>query len=326
MAAVECVVIGAGVVGLACARKAARQGMEVVVLEAQKLIGSVTSARNSEVVHAGIYYPPGSLKAAMCVDGREQLYAYCEAHNVPHNRCGKLIVATSPAEVATLQAIMEKARVNGVMDLQVLTRKEALALEPALRCDAALLSPSTGIVDSHAFMQALQGDAEEAGAAVAFDSPVAGGHVLPGGHGQILLRVGTDGGAGDVMELQCKHVINAAGLTAPWLARMLLDSSYAAEHLGGKGAGAIGGGDAGATAAAETEQATTYDLGIPTASFAKGNYYTLQGAAPFSRLIYPVPQLAGLGVHATIDLGGSSSFQSFHSFCPPFLNYAFFFV
>jgi L-2-hydroxyglutarate oxidase LhgO len=164
MAAIECVVVGAGVVGLACARNAARRGLEVVVLEAQPLVGSVTSARNSEVVHAGIYYPAGSNKAAMCVDGREQLYAYCEAHGVPYSRCGKLIVATNPQEVATLEAIQAKARVNGVFDLVQLTQREAMALEPALRCDAALLSPSTGIIDSHSFMQALQGDAEEAGA------------------------------------------------------------------------------------------------------------------------------------------------------------------
>src|SRR6201994_3183995 len=169
---VECVVIGAGVVGLAVARRLAQSGREVIVLEAAEGIGTVTSSRNSEVIHAGIYYKAGSLMARMCVAGKTALYAYCADHGIPHRNCGKLIVATTPKESEKLQSIRAHAEANGVGDMQTLSGEAARALEPALNCDAALLSPSTGIIDSHAYMLALRGDAEEAGAAYAFHTPL----------------------------------------------------------------------------------------------------------------------------------------------------------
>src|SRR5258708_8949521 len=169
---VECVVIGAGVVGLAVARGLAQAGREVIVLEAAEGIGTVTSSRNSEVIHAGIYYPAGSLMARMCVSGKRALYEYCRDHGIPHRNCGKLIVATTSEETAKLQSIRAHAEANGVLDMQTLSGDAARALEPALNCDAALLSPSTGIIDSHAFMLALRGDAEDAGAALAFHTPL----------------------------------------------------------------------------------------------------------------------------------------------------------
>src|SRR3954471_7913075 len=178
---VECIVIGAGVVGLAIARRLAQAGLEVVVLEAAEGIGTVTSSRNSEVIHAGIYYKAGSLMARMCVRGKHALYDYCRDHGIPHRNCGKLIIATTPAETAKLQSIKAHAEANGVDDLQTLSGPDARALEPALRCDAALRSPSTGIVDSHAFMLALRGDAEAAGAAFAFHAPLSRGKVVAGG-------------------------------------------------------------------------------------------------------------------------------------------------
>src|SRR4030081_1396502 len=169
---VECVVIGAGVIGLAVARRLAQAGREVIVLEAAEGIGTVTSSRNSEVIHAGIYYRAGSLMAQMCVSDKRALYRYCADHGIPHRNCGKLIVATTPEETEKLQSIRAHAEANGVDDMQVLDGEAARALEPALNCDAALLSPSTGIIDSHAFMLALRGDAEDAGAAFAFHTPI----------------------------------------------------------------------------------------------------------------------------------------------------------
>ncbi|WP_420993760.1 NAD(P)/FAD-dependent oxidoreductase [Cupriavidus sp. 30B13] len=272
MEKVDCVVIGAGVVGLAVARALALQGREVIVLEAENAFGTITSARNSEVIHAGIYYPAGSLKAEMCVRGRAMLYDYCASHHVNHQRCGKLIVATSPAQVATLEGIRAKAAANGVHDLQLIGQAEAQALEPNLQCHAALLSPSTGIVDSHGLMLALLGDAENAGAMLAVQSPVAGGAVTPEG---IRLEVGAADGTVDGTTLLARTVINSAGLTAPALARRI--EGMPAAH-------------------------------IPPQYYAKGCYFTLAGRAPFSRLIYPVPEAAGLGVHLTIDLGGQARF------------------
>src|SRR6202045_1545731 len=169
---IECVVIGAGVIGLAIARRLALAGREVIVLEAAEGIGTVTSSRNSEVIHAGIYYPAGSLMARMCVTGRHALYDYCRDHGIPHRNCGKLIVATTARETERLQSIKAHAEANGVLDMQTLSGHDARTLEPALNCDAALLSPSTGIIDSHAFMLALRGDAEDAGAAFAFHTPL----------------------------------------------------------------------------------------------------------------------------------------------------------
>ena len=169
---IDCVVVGAGVIGLAVARRLAQAGREVIILEATEAIGTVTSSRNSEVIHAGIYYPAASLMARMCVSGKHALYDYCRGHGIPHRNCGKLIVATSPKETARLQSIKAHAEANGVRDLQTLSGDATRALEPALNCDAALLSPSTGIIDSHAYMLALRGDAEEAGAAYAFHTPL----------------------------------------------------------------------------------------------------------------------------------------------------------
>lgn len=263
---VQSVVIGAGVVGLAVGRALAQSGREVIVLEGADAIGTGTSSRNSEVIHAGIYYPAGSLKARLCVKGKEQLYAFCAEKGVDVRRCGKLIVATSAEQVAQLEHIQKKAAANGVHDLQLLSREQARALEPELECHAALLSPSTGIVDSHGLMLALQGDMENAGGALALLSPVASAQVQPDG---ILIR------SADGTELLAQDVVNAAGLFAPSVASKMqgLDACH-----------------------------------VPQAFYAKGNYFTLSGRAPFSHLIYPVPEAAGLGVHLTLDLGGQAKF------------------
>ncbi len=262
----DCAVIGGGVVGLAVARALALAGREVVVLEAEGAIGTGTSSRNSEVIHAGIYYPQGSLKARLCVEGKEALYAYAAERGVPHRRCGKLIVATSVEQVAQLEVIRAKAAANGVGDLVLLTSQQAMDMEPQLHCVAALHSPSTGIVDSHALMLSLLGDLENAGGMLALKSPIARAEC---GRDAIVL-VAEDGTA-----LRCNTVVNAAGLLAPELARRFEGLPPAA---------------------------------MPTAYFAKGSYFTLSGRAPFSRLVYPVPEPGGLGVHLTIDLGGQAKF------------------
>jgi L-2-hydroxyglutarate oxidase LhgO len=265
---VDCVVVGAGVVGLAVARELALAGREVIVLESAEGIGTGTSSRNSEVIHGGIYYPAGSLMARFCVAGRRKLYAYCAGKGVPHANCGKLIVATNAQEDAMLAGIKQRAEANGVEGMRVVTAAEAIAMEPALTCTSALLSAATGIIDSHALMLALQGDAEHAGAIVVFFSPVLGGRVTG-------RRIEIDVGGADAMTLRCRLLVNSAGLHAPHLA-----------------AGIAG---------------MPPDR-VPTAYFAKGNYFTLQGRSPFSRLIYPVPVPGGLGVHLTIDLGGQARF------------------
>ena len=263
---VDCVVIGAGVVGLAVGRALALKGREVLVLEAADAIGTATSSRNSEVIHAGLYYPTGSLKAQLCVQGRDMLYAYCAERAVPFRRCGKLLVATSDAQLPGLESIRSRAVANGVPELQWLTREEAQALEPALQCVAALHSPNTGIIDSHALMLALQGDLEHAGGIVALNSPLARAECAQ----DAIYLIAEDG-----TRLQARTVINAAGLYAPGLAARFagLDAAH-----------------------------------VPIAHYAKGNYFTLAGRAPFSRLIYPVPEAAGLGVHLTLDLGGQAKF------------------
>lgn len=266
MEQVDCVVVGAGVVGLAVARALALAGREVMVLEAADAIGTKTSSRNSEVIHAGIYYAQGSLKARLCVQGRKMLYAYCAERGIGHRRCGKLIVATSQEQVAQLQAIIAKAAANGVDDLVMLARAHACAMEPALECVAAVHSPSTGIVDSHALMLALQGDLENAGGMVVFNSPLARARITAQG---IELQTA------DGTQLRARSVINSAGFSAPTLARNF-------EGLDPRR--------------------------LPVAYYAKGNYFTLAGRSPFSRLIYPVPEAAGLGVHLTIDLGGQAKF------------------
>lgn len=267
---IDTLVIGAGVVGLAVARALARTGREVVIAEALDAFGTVTSARNSEVIHAGLYYPTGSLKARLCVRGRERLYAYCAERGIAHRRCGKLIVATAEAQHATLAALQAQAAANGVHDLRPLSAAEARALEPALACTAALLSPSTGIVDSHGLMLALLGDAEAAGAALALCSPVTGGAVTADG---VVVEIG---GAAP-MTLLAREVVNAAGLSAPAVAGAL------------HGAAAPG-------------------WRPPQARFCKGSYFSCSGRAPFSRLVYPIPEAAGLGVHVTLDLAGQMRF------------------
>ncbi len=262
----DCAVIGAGVVGLAVARALALTGREVIVLEAEGSIGTGTSSRNSEVIHAGIYYPKGSLKARLCVEGKRLLYDYAGERGLPHRRCGKLIVATAEAQVGQLSEIMTKAAANGVDDMVLQSGDEARAMEPQLQCLAALHSPSTGIVDSHALMLSLQGDLERSGGVVALKSGVVGAECL----GDAIVLKSIDG-----TRLRCNSVVNAAGLAAPLLAGQF-DGLPASS--------------------------------IPAAYFAKGNYFTLAGRAPFSRLIYPVPEAAGLGVHLTLDLGGQAKF------------------
>lgn len=266
MEQVDCVVVGAGVVGLALARTLAQAGRDVLVLEACDAFGTQTSARNSEVIHAGIYYPAGSLKAQLCVRGKQLLYDYCGERGLPHQRCGKFIVATREEQVAQLLAIQAKAAANGVTDLVLLDRAKAVAAEPQLHCVAALHSPSTGIVDSHALMLSLLGDLERAGGVLALNSPLAVARIAQGA----IDLVAEDG-----TQLRTNTVVNAAGLQAPALAARC-------EGL-----------------------APQY---VPQAHFAKGNYFTLAGRSPFSRLIYPVPEAAGLGVHLTIDLGGQARF------------------
>jgi len=265
---VDCVVVGAGVVGLAVARALALAGREVIVVEAADAIGTETSSRNSEVIHAGIYYPKDSLMARTCVAGRRLLYAYCAEHGVPHRNCGKLIVATNQDESARLTEIKGRAEANGVEGMRLLSPAEASALEPNLHCTAALLSPATGIIDSHTYMLALRGDAEADGALFAFRSPVTRGRIAGEG---IELKVGGT----EPMNLRCRLMINAAGLHAPALAQKIAGLPS--------------------------------DL-IPSAYYAKGNYFTLAGRSPFSRLIYPVPVPGGLGVHITVDLGGQAKF------------------
>jgi len=266
---VQAVVIGAGAVGLACARALARAGKEVIILERNIDFGLETSARNSEVIHAGIYYPPGSLKAKMCVSGRKKLYAFCEEYGVEYSRCGKLIVATSERQLSELKNIQARALANGVDDLELLTASQAVALEPSLHALAALLSPSTGIINGRAYMLALLGDAEHHGASLALNSRVQSLQSTASG---LQLSVLCDG----VEEtLLADLVVNAAGHQSIALANTC--DAVAAEK-------------------------------IPQAYLAKGNYFSLAGRSPFSRLIYPVPEPGGLGVHLTLDLGLQARF------------------
>lgn len=268
MEEVDCVVVGAGVVGLAIARELSRSGREVIVLEGEDAFGSWTSARNSEVIHAGIYYPEGSLKARTCVRGRDLLYEYCRTRHIAHRRCGKLIVATDEAQLQALAGISDAARRNGVDDLQLLSAAQATELEPQLSCLGALLSPSTGIIDTHGYMLSLLGEAEAQGAVLACRTRVTGLNWTPGGC-EVTIN--------DEKEpiLKARQLINSAGLAAPALAGMI--DALPVEH-------------------------------VPTAYYAKGSYYTLAGRAPFSRLIYPVPEQGGLGVHLTLDLAGQARF------------------
>ena len=265
---VECAVIGAGVIGLAVARRLARAGIEVVILERAEAIGTETSSRNSEIVHAGIYYPKDSLKALTCVAGKRALYDYCAARGIEHRRCGKIIVATDDSQVGELAAIEARAAANGVGDLSWLTPSEVARMEPAVHCVAALHSPSTGIVDSHALMLSFQGEAEERGAMIAYHAPVAGCRVEDDG---ILVDVG----GATPMTLKAERLVNAAGIWAPAVARTIDGLDPAS---------------------------------VPRDYLCKGNYYTLAGKSPFTRPVYPVPEKAGLGVHVTVDLAGQARF------------------
>lgn len=265
---VDCVVIGAGVVGLAVARSLAQKGRDTIVLEAADAIGTATSSRNSEVIHAGIYYPRGSLKARLCVAGRELLYRFCASHGVEVNRCGKIIVATSDAQIAKLSSIETAGRGNCVDDLRLLDRQEALDLEPELCCVAALWSPSTGIIDSHAFMLALQADVERFGGTVVLDTQVRGGECRSN---NIRLSIGRD----TPYNLDASFVVNCAGL----------DAQHVARSFNGLNADTI-----------------------PQRHYAKGSYYGVDGRVPFRHLIYPVPEDGGLGVHLTLDLAGRARF------------------
>ena len=266
---VDAVVIGAGVVGLACARALALQGREVLVLEKAEAIGTETSSRHSEVIHAGIYYPVGSLKARFCVEGKLKMYRFLDEHGVPYKRLGKLIVATSEDQIPALQQIQDRAVKAGVDDLTFLSHNEVVAMEPDLRCVTALLSPSTGVLDSHSYMLALQGDAEERGGMIAFHAPVEGGRIDEDG---IELVVG----GAERMTLKATTVVNSGGLHAQPMAASL--QGFPADK-------------------------------VPPQYFCKGNYYTLSGVrAPFSHLIYPAPEQAGLGIHLTLDLGGQARF------------------
>ena len=268
MDTIDCAVIGAGVVGLAIARRLALAGREVIVLEAESSIGNHTSSRNSEVIHAGIYYPTGSLRARMCVAGKQALYAYCPTRGVEHQRIGKVIVATADDEIPTLRKYQEQAERNGVGDLVWLTREAVNTMEPNVVAVAGVLSPSTGIIDSHGLMLAYQGDAEAHGAVLAFSSPVVGGKTSRDG---IELEVG----GRDPLRLEARIVVNAAGLTAPSVSRSI-----------------------------EGIPAAT----IPPQHYCKGHYFVLAGKSPFKRLIYPVGSGLWHGVHVTLDLGGQVKF------------------
>ena len=268
MEKIAAIVIGAGVVGLACARALAQRGIATIIVERHDAFGTETSARNSEVIHAGLYYPSGSLKAQLCVVGRRLLYDYCATHGVRHRRCGKLLVATSLEQEARLDALRRQGETNGVDDLQPLGAGDARRLEPELRCTAALLSPSTGIIDSHGLMLALLGDAERNGATLAVCSPVCAGRIEDDG---MILEIGGK----DPTQLKADIVINAAGLYATQVAASL--EGFPAEQ-------------------------------IPPAFYAKGNYCALTAKSPFTRLIYPLPEPGGLGIHLTLDLGGQARF------------------
>lgn len=267
---VDAVVIGAGVVGLAIGRALALKGLETIVLERADRIGAETSSRNSEVIHAGIYYPPGSLKARLCIRGKAMLYQYLSERTLPYSRCGKLIVAATVTERQRLSAIAERGSGCGVHDLAFLSAGEIAVLEPEVEAACGLLSPSTGILDSHQFMLSLQGELEGAGGVVALSTPVTGGRLAV--RGEHLVETGGD----EPAALGCRLLVNTSGLHArdTWLALM-------------------GPGNA---------------AGVPAQYYAKGHYYSYPGRAPFNRLIYPLPEKGGLGIHATLDLAGQVRF------------------
>ena len=271
---VETIVVGAGVVGLAIARALALSGQDVMVLEQHDLIGSETSSRNSEVIHAGLYYPPGSLRARLCVEGKAQLYRFCAENGVPHLRCEKLLVATSEDQMPKLRAIHETATRNGVDDLVFLSAAEARKLEPEVACSAALLSPSTGIVDTHGFMLALEGHAEAHGAQLVLNTSVTAIRAVENNLFALDIADAADAAA-TRSTITCRKLVLAAGLHASRLAGTL---HYRSGYV------------------------------PPETYFAKGQYYALAGRSPFTRHIYPMPQGAWLGLHATVDISGRCKF------------------
>jgi L-2-hydroxyglutarate oxidase LhgO len=285
MDSVDAVVVGAGVVGLAIARALALSGREVMVLEACEAFGTETSSRNSEVIHAGIYYPTGSLKATLCVAGKHLLYRYCAARGVPHQRIGKVLVAVDDSELAALAKYEKQGRINGV-SLQPLDAAQVRELEPAVRAVAGLWSASTGIIDSHALMLALLGDAEAAGALLVTRTPVERIEVTDDG---MVVRTGGD----QPLAIHCRLLVNAAGLHAQALATRL------------------------------TRTGPDPRPRVPPAYFAKGHYFTLAGRTPFQHLVYPMPDHAGLGIHVTLDLAGRCRFGPDVTGWPQAPEYAF---
>jgi L-2-hydroxyglutarate oxidase LhgO len=260
---IECVVIGAGVVGLAVARALALAGHEVLLLEAESHPGTITSSRNSGVIHAGLYYAPGSFKARFCVAGNRAMYAYCQARGVENHNCGKLIIANGEQEEQVLQHLLERARVNGVDGVRLISATEAHTLEPEVLCTAALICPTSGIVDQHPYMLALQGDMENAGGALVCDCRVES--LTRSGAGFLVKTAGDS-----ATEIEARFVVNSAGLDAVDLLRRI--DGYPVER-------------------------------IPKFHLARGNYFKVAARSPFQHLIYPVPHAAGLGIHATLDLG-----------------------
>lgn len=268
MADIDAIIVGAGVIGLAIARELALNGLSIIVLEAEDSIGTGTSSRNSEVIHAGLYYPEGSLKAQLCVEGRKRLYDFCARYHIPHRRCGKLIVATGDGEVEQLEKLLLKGRSNGCSELSLFSSREVARLESDLRCDAALFSPETGIIDSHTYMLTLRGHAEDDGAVIAFLTPFESAHRS---NNEFVVSTG----GADPTEITCRFLINASGLQASKVAASINDLDP--KH-------------------------------IPQTRFAKGNYFSLRGRNPFTHLVYPAPQIHGLGVHFTFDLAGQAKF------------------
>lgn len=265
----DAVVIGGGAVGLACGYALSRRGLTVAVLEAGPIIGEGVSARNSEVIHGGLYYPTGSLKARLCVQGRRALYPFLDAHKVAYDRCGKLVVAATPEDADELDAILEQARVNDVEGMARLTKRQALDLEPELKCEGALISPQSGVFDSHGYMLALRGEIEAAGGAVVTSTPFEGARPLEGGGFQV------QAGGADPIALNARLLVTAPGLSAQAVAAQI--EGFPAEQ-------------------------------IPPLHYGKGVYFRLTGKAPFSRLIYPPPIPGALGTHYRRDLGGQGVF------------------
>jgi L-2-hydroxyglutarate oxidase LhgO len=264
----DCAVIGGGVVGLAITRKLALLGRQVVLFEAERATGMHTSSRNSEVLHAGIYYPTGSLKARFCVQGRKLLEGYCQSHGITWQRIGKIVVAANEAEIPLLERYKTQGQINGLDDLAWLEPEQVRELEPAVFCVRGLASPSSGLIDSHGLMQSLAADASNAGADIVLASPVAGGEVADDG-------IDLDIGGSDPGRFRFRTVVNAAGFSAPAVARTLrgLDGKF-----------------------------------VPKPYFARGHYFTVSGPSPFKRLIYPLPGSDGLGIHVALDLAGNLRF------------------